>query len=136
MVTEAITELDDPDAPAGAESDLSAFSASMRQVIRIADIAAHNGFASVLLLGETGVGKSWLARRIHQQSPRAAKPFFEVNCAGLTPALVESELFGHERGAFTGAASQKRGLVEVADGGTLLLDEVGELWPSVQAQLL
>ena len=70
----------------------------------------------MLLLGETGVGKSWLARRIHQRSARGKKPFFDINCAGLAPQLLESELFGYERGAFTGATGTKRGLVEAADG--------------------
>src|SRR5207249_7812679 len=73
---------------------------------------------------------------IHAQSPRAQNPFFEVNCASLSSQLVESELFGHERGAFTGATAQKRGLVEAAEGGTLFLDEIGELPQAVQAQLL
>jgi two-component system response regulator HydG len=111
-------------------------SAAMREAIRNADLVAADANATVLILGETGVGKSWLARRVHQRSPRADKPFFEVNCAGLGQQLVESELFGHERGAFTGAVSQKRGLVETAEGGALFLDEVGELSLGVQAQLL
>jgi two-component system response regulator HydG len=108
----------------------------MRETLASADVVAQDAHATVLLTGETGVGKSWLARRIHRQSPRASKPFFELNCASLEPALLESELFGHERGAFTGAAAQKRGIVEVAEGGTLFLDEIGELPSGVQAKLL
>jgi PAS domain S-box-containing protein len=108
----------------------------MRELVATVDLVAQDPHATVLLLGETGVGKSWLARRIHARSPRADKPFFEVNCASLGPQLVESELFGYERGAFTGATAQKRGIVEAADGGTLFLDEMGELPQSVQAQLL
>ncbi len=119
---------------AGARQE--ARSAAMRAALAAADAAAHDPKATVLLLGETGVGKGWLARRIHATSVRAGKPFFEVNCASLGPQLVESELFGHERGAFTGAVAQKRGLVEVAEGGTLFLDEIGELPPAVQAQVL
>jgi PAS domain S-box-containing protein len=111
-------------------------SPEMLEAVRCADLAAANVDATVLLLGETGVGKSWLARRMHAKSPRAARPMFEINCAGLAPQLVESELFGHERGAFTGAVAQKRGLVETAEGGTLFLDEVGELSLAVQGQLL
>jgi PAS domain S-box-containing protein len=109
---------------------------AMGEAYAAADIAAHDGEATVLLLGETGVGKSYLARRIHGKSARSAKPFLEVNCAGLEPQLVESELFGHERGAFTGATHPKRGLVEAAAGGTLFLDEVAELPAPVQAKLL
>jgi PAS domain S-box-containing protein len=111
-------------------------SEAMRETLASADVVAADAFATVLLLGETGVGKSWLARRIHAQSPRAEKAFLELNCASLGPQLAESELFGHERGAFTSAASQKRGLVEAADGGTLFLDEIGELPAGAQAQLL
>jgi len=122
-------------APDG-DLDAVALAPAMREVIEAADVLAHDDYASVLLLGETGVGKSWLARRIHQRSARGKKPFFDINCASLAPQLLESELFGYERGAFTGAAGTKRGLVEAADGGTLLLDEVGELPTNVQAQLL
>lgn len=122
-------------APDG-EPEALALAPAMREVIGAADVLAQDDYASVLLLGETGVGKSWLARRIHQRSARGRKPFFDINCAGLAPQLLESELFGYERGAFTGATGTKRGLVEAADGGTLLLDEVGELPTNVQAQLL
>jgi transcriptional regulator with PAS, ATPase and Fis domain len=105
-------------------------------VFAAAEEAARDPKASILLLGETGVGKSHLARHIHEESPRREKPYFEVNCAGLDAQLAESELFGHERGAFTGAQMQKRGIVEAAEGGTLLLDEVAELPAVVQAKLL
>jgi DNA-binding NtrC family response regulator len=92
--------------------------------------------ANVLLLGESGVGKEVIARCIHQHSRRSDRPFVAVNCAALSPTLVESELFGHERGAFTGAVARRHGVFERARGGTLFLDEIGELDPALQAKLL
>jgi DNA-binding NtrC family response regulator len=105
-------------------------------VERLVELAARNDDAPVLILGETGTGKGYVARRIHEQSPRAAAAFVEINCASLSPTFVESELFGHERGAFTDAKQAKRGLFEVAGRGTVFLDELGELAPDVQPKLL
>ena len=92
--------------------------------------------ATVLLYGETGTGKELAARSIHEFSPRRDKPFIAINCAALPESLLESELFGHEKGAFTGATGQKLGRFELADGGTLFLDEIGEISPAIQVKLL
>jgi Nif-specific regulatory protein len=92
--------------------------------------------ATVLLRGESGTGKELIAHALHHHSPRAGKPFIRVNCAALPETLVESELFGYERGAFTGALARRKGRFELADGGTLFLDEIGELSPGTQAKLL
>ena len=91
---------------------------------------------TVLVCGESGTGKEFVVRMIHEQSRRASGPFVSVNCAALTETLLESELFGHVRGAFTGAVRDKPGLFEVASNGTLFLDEIGEVAPTVQAKLL
>ncbi len=92
--------------------------------------------STVLLQGETGVGKELVAHAIHNLSPRRARPLVKLNCAALPPSLVESELFGHEKGAFTGAVAQRKGRFEIADGSTLFLDEIGELPLDLQAKLL
>jgi DNA-binding NtrC family response regulator len=107
----------------------------LHEVLKVLeDVAASN--VSVLLTGESGTGKDLLARQVHRLSARASGPFVDVNCAALSATLLEAELFGHEKGAFTGATSTRPGLVEVADGGTLFLDEVVEMPPSLQAKLL
>src|SRR5207237_3285377 len=91
---------------------------------------------TILIVGETGTGKELVAEALHRLSPRRELPFTIINCATLEPALLESELFGHERGAFTGAVARKLGKLELVRGGTLFLDEVGELPPEAQAKLL
>jgi len=101
---------------------------------QIAKVAPTKG--RVLVTGESGTGKELVARAIHRNSPRSKGPFIKVNCAAIAPDLIESELFGHERGAFTGAVSRKRGLFEQASGGTIFLDEVGDMSPSAQAKVL
>ncbi|MBI3458448.1 MAG: sigma-54-dependent Fis family transcriptional regulator [Candidatus Rokubacteria bacterium] len=110
-------------------------SPAMQAVLEVARRAAPSG-ATVLLLGESGTGKEVLARAIHRWSLRASRPFVVVNCVALSEELLESELFGHEKGAFTGAHQQKRGKLEVAHGGTVFLDEIGDVRPALQAKLL
>jgi DNA-binding NtrC family response regulator len=110
-------------------------SAAMRRAFELADRVAPAG-SSVLLLGESGTGKDLLAQEIHARSPRNGKPFVAVNCAALPETLIESELFGYERGAFTGAAQQKKGRFEQAHGGTLFLDEIGDMNPVTQSKVL
>lgn len=117
------------------EHQLIGESEPLRAVLRfIAKVAPAD--STVLIRGESGTGKELAARAIHLNSKRAAKPFVAINCATLTETLIETELFGHEKGAFTGAIAQKRGKLEIADGGTVFLDEVAELAPAIQAKLL
>ncbi len=118
----------DSDADAGV-----VFAPTLAQLI---DLAARNPDAPVLLQGETGTGKGFVARQIHDRSARRQAPFVEINCASLSPTFLESELFGHERGAFTDARQAKRGLLEIAGDGTVFLDEVAELSLEVQPRLL
>lgn len=110
-------------------------SEAIRQVLKQADLVASTN-ASVLILGETGTGKELICRAIHHTSPRHDKPLTTLNCAAIPSGLVESELFGHEKGAFTGAIAQKRGKFELAHGGTIFLDEIGDLPVETQPKLL
>ena len=120
---------------AGRLGELVGGSKAMQEVMRIIEMAAPSS-ASVLITGETGSGKEIVARTIHKLSPRAAGPFVAINCSAIPETLMESEIFGHERGAFTGAAERRIGCFELADGGTLLLDEIGEMPAPTQAKLL
>jgi len=110
-------------------------SAGMQEIFELLDLAAPTD-ATVLLLGETGTGKELIARAIHQNSPRRDGPFVVVNCAAIPETLLESDLFGHERGAFTGAAGRKPGRFALAHQGTIFLDEIGELPITIQAKIL
>ena len=120
---------------AGRLGELVGGSKAMQEVMRIIEMAAPSS-ASVLITGETGSGKEIVARTIHKLSPRAAGPFVAINCSAIPETLMESEIFGHERGEFTGAAERRVGCFELADGGTLLLDEIGEMPAPTQAKLL
>jgi DNA-binding NtrC family response regulator len=111
-------------------------SAALEKVLKQARSVAAAATATVLLSGENGTGKEMLARAIHEESPRASGPFVAVSCAALPETLIESELFGHEKGAFTNATQARKGRFELANGGTLLLDEIGDLSPAVQVKLL
>jgi DNA-binding NtrC family response regulator len=120
---------------AGRLGELVGASKPMQEVMRIVEMAAPSS-ASVLITGETGSGKEIVARTIHKLSPRATGPFVPINCSAIPETLMESEIFGHERGAFTGAAERRIGCFELADNGTLLLDEIGEMPAPTQAKLL
>jgi two-component system, NtrC family, response regulator GlrR len=122
-------------APAAWRAAIVSRSARMEELLAEALLVAQSG-ASVLIRGESGTGKEVLAQAIHQASPRKAKPFVAVNCSAIPEALLESELFGHVKGAFTGALQNHRGLFQVADGGTLFLDEIGDMPPALQVKLL
>jgi two-component system response regulator HydG len=116
-------------------TDIVGASEVLRDVLEVAHRVADSD-ASVLLLGESGTGKDVIAREIHKSSPRARRPLVAVNCSAIPEGLLESELFGHEKGAFTGAVRQKRGKFETADGGTVFLDEIGDMSEALQAKLL
>jgi two-component system, NtrC family, response regulator AtoC len=135
MVQAPFEATSEPDSGSAEPEGLVIEDRTMTGIYKLAERVAKSTI-NVLLLGETGVGKDVLARRIHEMSPRVNRPFLALNCGALTEALLESELFGHERGAFTGAVEMKLGLLEAADGGTVFLDEVGELPMSVQVKLL
>jgi two-component system, NtrC family, response regulator AtoC len=111
-------------------------SAALQRALQRLEKAGRSGTATVLVRGETGSGKGLLARYLHAHSPRAEGPFVELNCSAIPEQLLESELYGHEKGAFTDAKRFKKGLFELADGGTLFLDEIGEMTPGLQAKLL
>jgi len=115
--------------------DLLSKSPAMQSLFELAKTAARSS-STILVLGESGTGKEVLARAIHAESPRVAGPFVAVSCAALTETLLESELFGHEKGSFTGATARRKGKFEAADGGTLFLDEVGDIGPKLQLDLL
>jgi two-component system response regulator AtoC len=143
-LAQAIAELvpDEPDVPQEApvvrpyfEFSVQSQNPRMRQIGKLIEQAARSE-VPVLVQGETGVGKEMLVREIHARSRRAGRPFVNINCAALPKELVESQLFGHERGAFTGAHRSQPGLFEVADGGTILLDEIGDMDIRLQAKLL
>jgi len=121
--------------PASRFEDFASRSDAMRELLDIADRVARSD-ASLLILGETGVGKEWLARAIHATSTRSSGPFLAVNCAAVPETLLESELFGHEKGAFTGAARSHRGHFEMAHRGTLFLDEIADMPTHLQSKLL
>ena len=110
-------------------------SPAMRKIYQVVEVAAPTS-ASVLITGESGTGKELVAQTLHQLSPRAAFPFVAINCAAIPETLLESEIFGHEKGAFTGAADRRQGCFELADRGTLFLDEIGEMAPTLQVKLL
>jgi DNA-binding NtrC family response regulator len=111
-------------------------SGALKKVLETVTRVARSPSATVLVRGETGAGKELIARQIHAQSSRANEPFVELNCSAIPETLLESELFGHEKGAFTDARRQKKGMFELASGGTVFLDEIGEMSPSLQAKLL
>ena len=119
----------------GSFGSLIGNSPEMRKIYQVVELAAPTG-ASVLITGESGTGKELIAQTIHQLSPRATFPFVAINCAAIPETLLESEIFGHEKGAFTGAADRRQGCFELADRGTLFLDEIGEMTPATQVKLL
>jgi two-component system, NtrC family, response regulator AtoC len=124
--------------PGSAKNQVAEIEGKSQSMLEVYKLVARvaTSTATVLVVGESGTGKELVARAIHNRSPRAAKPFVPVNCTALSESLLESELFGHARGAFTGAIAAKRGLFETANEGTLFLDEIGDMGPKMQAQIL
>ena len=118
------------------KTSIVAESAIMTEAVRLARAAAESGAQTVLLLGESGCGKDLFARFIHEHSARSSRPFMVINCAAVPETLLESELFGFEKGAFTDAKNQKKGILELANEGTVFLDEIGEMKPSMQSKML
>ncbi len=116
--------------------NIIAVSPAMREVVRLTTRMAASEASTILILGESGVGKGLVARALHLESEARERPFVDITCTALSESLLESELFGHEKGAFTDAKVQKKGLVELADGGTVFLDEIGDLSPGLQGKLL
>ena len=126
----------DPDLALPEDEKIIVASPAMQQLMKFSARIAASGVGAVLVLGESGVGKDVLARYLHRHSKRRDAPFVAVNCAAIPETLLESELFGYEKGAFTDARAQKKGVFDLADGGTVFLDEIGELQPHIQAKLL
>ncbi len=124
------------DEPSAHGSRIIAQSATMREVLRFAERIARSGVTTIMLQGESGTGKDMFARFLHEASPRRDSPFVAINCAAIPETLLESELFGYEKGAFTDARALKKGVLELADGGTVFLDEIGEMALHLQAKLL
>ncbi|EJC75081.1 Nif-specific regulatory protein [Rhizobium leguminosarum bv. trifolii WSM2012] len=124
-----------PESAVRSGAEIVGESPALKEVLEIAKVVARSN-TPVLLRGESGTGKESFAKLIHESSSRRGKPFVKLNCAALSPGVLESELFGHEKGAFTGAVAAKAGRFEMADGGTLLLDEIGEISGEFQAKLL
>ncbi len=121
--------------PCNCRYEIVGDSAKLRDLLELIERVAPTS-STVLIQGESGTGKELVARALHRNSPRADGPLIAINCAAITETLLESELFGHEKGAFTGAISRKKGKIEMAEGGTLFLDEISELAAGMQAKLL
>src|SRR5712672_1884116 len=135
LIDEETFDLEEPVRTEDKFEDIIGRSASLRAMLAEVKIVAPTD-STVLILGETGTGKELIARAIHNRSSRHDRPFVRVNCAAIPSGLLESELFGHERGAFTGAIARKIGRFELANGGTLFLDEIGDIPPELQPKLL
>src|SRR5690606_5221200 len=136
LSTQTLQQLADTQPPVDAAFDnIITRNAQMQELIRQARTLSQHD-VPVLILGESGTGKELFARAIHNASPRCSQPFVALNCGAIPPELIDSELFGHKKGAFTGAVAHRAGVFEQAEGGTLFLDEFGELSPAAQVRLL